>query len=1046
MAELLPKVSRERQRSSRASLELWLIIMFVVVLLLSGVGGWWLFATWTAQDVMRFIVQSILIAIGAMLPVSIYAFFMRTRHAVIWREFEQNLLRLGMKPGHYRERFDAVYGPGASDVDTAIIPFEGILMTLVLFVGWWLVFYPPPADQASSQPFIRFSQSLLAFGFLGTYTNTLRLFYRRFVTDDLKTKVLVTVVIRVLIMVTIVWTITQVEWLFDLLNKGDIGAVLIFFIGMYPDLGIVLIEGLVRRVVRTGYRTQYPLSRIQELTRLDSERLSEEGIDNIQHLATADIVNLLLKTRLPPERIVDWIDQALLQFHLLPTKNDAKKEAKQTSTSSDENKTVSSSSQEEANEPSGGESDMQEQINKLEQLRASVEELQGLDTQDPVHAFLATGIRTATDLLYCFDRLGTDRRAALRKAVGWMLPAKELDFLVAALREDPNIVHIRHWRENEHLVIAETTDRMLLRANELMEEAARAKVAGTQERAMDLYLQAADAYEKVKWEHNAAHVRLSAMMGHGRAMLALKKYQGASNDFNAVVDADPEGGLEARLERTRLLIASWDDPKIAYDAKGYQGEDLDVLLRHPAYQNAEVWRMYYRTLQGTIDARSMRESLTEALQAAGTNEEKAELLRLRARHLSPKDAELDYKHALDLVPGDPQTYQLLIDFYVEQGDSEAAARMLKAWIQHLQKVDVDHRSRWIGKAYDKLGTVYMNAGDYQAAAEAFDVARKMPFDLTSDFQPHLSDDRLIACYEKLQDHDKLVALFRETKAHTRAAAVLRRMGDFAGARRQLDKEAAYITSYDGDLDYLKNRQLEYHFELAVVEACTGHPEQATANLIRILELEYWKGEHDWGQAKDHLARQESAISRMESEVASCEGAGEWVRQSRKQWEQVCERLYQGDNEWASTGDLSAAIQLWQTQLERSRPVQATDPWHAFAVSQCEARLANASNLVASKLRRYIESVDRVDDHTVCVDLGNDWQSLQTHIESWLLVSGIELEAPILQFDRGQDRTYWQITFQSYYKGEDQVDQGYLAADHLIELLAPFAGDRTGGET
>ena len=1045
MTEFLAKASRDRQHTSRVSPELWLIIMFTVILLLSGLGGWWLFASWTAQDVMRFIVQSILIAIGAMLPVSIYVFFMRMRHAVIWREFEQNLLRLGMKPGHYRERFDAVYGPGASDVDTATIPFESILMTLVLFVGWWLVFYPPPADQDGSQSFIRFSQSLLTFGFLGTYTNTLRVFYRRFVTDDLKTKVLVTVVIRVLIMVAVVWTITQVEWLFGLLRKGHIGAVLVFFVGMYPDLGVVLIEGLVRHVVRSGYKTRYPLSRIQELTRLDSERLSEEGIDNVQHLATADIVDLLLKTRLPPERIVDWIDQALLQFHLLPTKNDANKEAKQTSTSSDEDKTVSPLSQEEANESSGGEPDVQEQMNKLEQLRASVEELQGLDTQDPVQAFLATGIRTATDLLYCFDRLGTDRRAALRKAVGWMLPDRELDFLVAGLREDPNIVHIRHWRENEHLVIAETADRMLLRANELMEEAARAKVAGTQDRAMGLYLQAADVYEKVKWEHNAAQVRLSAMMGHGRAMLALKKHQEASNDFDAVVDADPEGGLEARLERTQLLIASWDNPAIDYDAKGYQGEDVEVLLRHPAYQSAEVWRMYYRMLQGTIDARSMRESLTEALQAARTSEEKAELLRLRARHLSPEDAKLDYKHALDLVPGDPETYQLLADFYVEQGDSEAAARTLKAWIQHLQKADVDHRSRWIGKAYDKLGTVCMNAGDYQAAAEAFDVARKMPFDLTSDFQPDLSDSRLIACYEKLQDHDKLVARFQETKAHTRAAAVLRRMGDFAGARRQLEKEAGCITSYDGDLDDLNGRQREYHFELALVEACTGQPEQATANLIRVLELDYWKGEHDWGQAKDHLARQESAISRTESEVASCEGASEWVQQSRKRWEQVCEGLYQGDDRWASSGDLNAAIRLWETQLRQSRADQATDPWHAFAVSQCEARLEHMKDSIASELRRYVERVGRVDDYTVFVDLRSDWWNLPSYIENWILLTGIELEAPIVRFDGGDDQTHWQIAFEPREQEGDQVDKSYLAVDHLTELLSPFARDAAGGE-
>jgi hypothetical protein len=43
-----------------------------------------------------------------------------------------------------------------------------------------------------------------------------------------------------------------------------------------------------------------------------SDRLSELGITDIQHLATADPIELTLRTLLPLNRILDWIDQAML--------------------------------------------------------------------------------------------------------------------------------------------------------------------------------------------------------------------------------------------------------------------------------------------------------------------------------------------------------------------------------------------------------------------------------------------------------------------------------------------------------------------------------------------------------------------------------------------------------------------------------------------------------------------------------------------------------------------------------------------------------------
>ena len=41
-------------------------------------------------------------------------------------------------------------------------------------------------------------------------------------------------------------------------------------------------------------------------------RLKGEDIENVDNFATADVIDLFLNTRIAPNRIIDWIDQAIL--------------------------------------------------------------------------------------------------------------------------------------------------------------------------------------------------------------------------------------------------------------------------------------------------------------------------------------------------------------------------------------------------------------------------------------------------------------------------------------------------------------------------------------------------------------------------------------------------------------------------------------------------------------------------------------------------------------------------------------------------------------
>jgi len=70
------------------------------------------------------------------------------------------------------------------------------------------------------------------------------------------------------------------------------------------------------------------VSDLDGLTIWHEARLKEEGIENIPNMANAEIVDLMLGTRFPPDRIIDWVDQAILFTYLGPDQEGDKKGGK----------------------------------------------------------------------------------------------------------------------------------------------------------------------------------------------------------------------------------------------------------------------------------------------------------------------------------------------------------------------------------------------------------------------------------------------------------------------------------------------------------------------------------------------------------------------------------------------------------------------------------------------------------------------------------------------------------------------------------------------
>jgi hypothetical protein len=62
-------------------------------------------------------------------------------------------------------------------------------------------------------------------------------------------------------------------------------------------------------------REPHPLTRLEVIDLYDRARLEDEGVNNIEALAHHDLVELMLATRIPVPRLVDWVDQAILYLH-----------------------------------------------------------------------------------------------------------------------------------------------------------------------------------------------------------------------------------------------------------------------------------------------------------------------------------------------------------------------------------------------------------------------------------------------------------------------------------------------------------------------------------------------------------------------------------------------------------------------------------------------------------------------------------------------------------------------------------------------------------
>jgi hypothetical protein len=144
---------------------------------------------------------------------------------------------------------------------------------------------------------------------------------RRFVRRDLGPNAYNAISARMILSIIGVWVLLEGAAAFGLSAKPEYLYVFAFVIGVFPQMIWQLITASIKRfrflsIAIPNLTASMPLSSLDGLSVWHQARLEEEDIENIPNLAMADVVELMLTTKFPPHRLIDWIDQALLRMIL----------------------------------------------------------------------------------------------------------------------------------------------------------------------------------------------------------------------------------------------------------------------------------------------------------------------------------------------------------------------------------------------------------------------------------------------------------------------------------------------------------------------------------------------------------------------------------------------------------------------------------------------------------------------------------------------------------------------------------------------------------
>ena len=191
-----------------------------------------------------------------------------------------------------------------------------VLSTLLIAIGWIVVVLSVPDNGPDGAPATvpeMFHPKLtpVTMAFLGAYFLSVQVALRGFVRGDLKPKTYNVITVRILMAVVLAWSVQGI------IGDGPSTLAISFLAGVVPNTVLLTIRTLTGSKATTDDELdrRSPLTQIDEIDVYERTRLEEEGITSVQALARHDLVDLMLSSRIPAPRLIDWVDQAMLQQH-----------------------------------------------------------------------------------------------------------------------------------------------------------------------------------------------------------------------------------------------------------------------------------------------------------------------------------------------------------------------------------------------------------------------------------------------------------------------------------------------------------------------------------------------------------------------------------------------------------------------------------------------------------------------------------------------------------------------------------------------------------
>jgi len=274
------------------------------------------------------------------------------------------------------------------------------------------------AEDAVQRPFFQLlvpTPSAAVMAFLGAYFFAVYLVLRGYFSGDLRPKLYNQITARLVTVVVLAYLMTVL-----FIDRADNRAFLAaaFLAGVVPTTVLGRIgqftsslaghwgdahDGWLGKEFAKAFGTPRSLTQVDGIDIFESARLESEGITDIPSLAKSDLVSMMVNTRLPIERLVDWTDQAVLILLL----------------------------------DDGGDEE--------------------LDTR--LTALRALAVRTATNLVtVARSDPSNPRRTTVEAILASGDQACPLDDLARQIEAEPSIQRVMHWYESERASVCDGGD------------------------------------------------------------------------------------------------------------------------------------------------------------------------------------------------------------------------------------------------------------------------------------------------------------------------------------------------------------------------------------------------------------------------------------------------------------------------------------------------------------------------------------------------------------------------------------------------------------